>query len=88
MKILKEKKEKSYWSDDGIEIYHYQQRWIIIKGFQRLSDEMARFSWRHQLKYFQQEFRVVAFDNRCVDRLDGRCGDEKELVLSVQKYQG
>ena len=49
---------------------------------------MARFSWRHQLKHFQQEFRVVAFDNRCVDRLDVRCGDEKELVLLVQKYQG
>ena len=62
---------------------------IISKNrlFQRLSEEMARFSWRHQLKHFQQEFRVVAFDIRCVVRLDVRCGDEKELVLLVYKYQ-
>jgi len=26
------------------------------------------FSWRHQLKHFQQEFRVVAFDNRGYNR--------------------
>ena len=59
---------------------------IISKNrlFQRLSEEMARFSWRHQLKHFQQEFRVVAFDNRCVDSIDGWCGDEKELAGAVR----
>ena len=41
-----------------------RRRMTMTKMMMMIKIDLYRFSWRHQLKHFQHQFRVVAFDNR------------------------